>query len=54
MECSRVILGTVALEDEEFVSRVVRDFGDKIAVGVDCKVDIYVQKDGLRKVMYII
>ena len=34
---SRVILGTVALEDEQFVSRVVRDFGDKIAVGVDCK-----------------
>lgn len=34
---SRVILGTAALEDEEFVSRVVRDFGDKIAVGVDCK-----------------
>ena len=34
---SRVILGTAALEDEEFISRVVRDFGDKIAVGVDCK-----------------
>jgi len=34
---SRVILGTAALEDEEFVSSVVRDFGDKIAVGVDCK-----------------
>lgn len=34
---SRVILGTAALEDEEFVSSIVRDFGDKIAVGVDCK-----------------
>lgn len=34
---SRVILGTAALENEEFVSRVVRDFGEKIAVGVDCK-----------------
>ena len=34
---SRVILGTVALEDDKFVSAVVRDFGSKIAVGVDCK-----------------
>lgn len=34
---SRVILGTAALEDEEFVAGVVRDFGEKIAVGVDCK-----------------
>lgn len=34
---SRVIIGTAALEDKEFVSGIVRDFGDKIAVGVDCK-----------------
>lgn len=34
---SRVIIGTAALEDKEFVSRIVRGFGDKIAVGVDCK-----------------
>ena len=34
---SRVILGTAALEDEEFVEGVVRDFGEKLAVGVDCK-----------------
>ncbi|WP_195989746.1 1-(5-phosphoribosyl)-5-[(5-phosphoribosylamino)methylideneamino]imidazole-4-carboxamide isomerase [Clostridium sp. D53t1_180928_C8] len=34
---SRVILGTAALEDEEFVAGLVRDFGEKIAVGVDCK-----------------
>ena len=34
---SRVVLGTAALEDEEFVEGVVRDFGEKIAVGVDCK-----------------
>lgn len=34
---SRVIIGTAALEHEEIVSGVVRDFGDKIAVGVDCK-----------------
>lgn len=34
---SRVILGTAALEDEKFVSTVVRDFGERISVGVDCK-----------------
>ncbi|WP_196001472.1 1-(5-phosphoribosyl)-5-[(5-phosphoribosylamino)methylideneamino]imidazole-4-carboxamide isomerase [Clostridium sp. 1001271B_151109_B4] len=34
---SRVILGTVAIEDSEFVKRVVNEFGEKIAVGVDCK-----------------
>ncbi len=34
---SRVIIGTAALEDKDFVSRIVRGFGDKIAVGVDCK-----------------
>lgn len=34
---SRVILGTAALEDEKFISAVIKDFGDKIAVGVDCK-----------------
>lgn len=34
---SRIILGTVALEDEKFLSELVKDFGSKIAVGVDCK-----------------
>ena len=34
---SRIILGTVAVEDEEFVSKAVNDFGSKIAVGADCK-----------------
>ena len=34
---SRVILGTVAIEDKEFVKKVVNEFGDKIAIGVDCK-----------------
>lgn len=34
---SRVILGTVAIEDSEFVKSVVNEFGEKIAVGVDCK-----------------
>lgn len=34
---SRVILGTAAIEDAEFVKRVINEFGEKIAVGVDCK-----------------
>ena len=33
----RVILGTVAVENPEFVISAVRRFGDKIAVGVDAK-----------------
>ncbi len=34
---SRVILGTAAIEDRSFVEKVVKEFGEKIAVGVDCK-----------------
>lgn len=34
---SRIILGTAALEDEELLKLLVKDFGDKIAVGIDCK-----------------
>ena len=34
---SRVILGTAAIEEKEFVAKVVGEFGEKIAVGVDCK-----------------
>ena len=34
---SRVILGTVAYEDESIVSESVKLFGDKIAVGIDCR-----------------
>lgn len=33
----RVILGTVAVENPDFVISAVRRFGDKIAVGVDAK-----------------
>ena len=33
----RVILGTVALENEEFLISALQKFGDKIAVGVDIK-----------------
>lgn len=34
---SRVILGTSAMEDEELLIKAVEAFGDKIAVGIDCK-----------------
>lgn len=34
---SRVILGTVAMEDKELVKKAVLNFGEKIAVGIDCK-----------------
>ena len=34
---SRVILGTVAVRDFGFVERMVRKYGEKIAVGVDAK-----------------
>ncbi|MBU3108334.1 1-(5-phosphoribosyl)-5-[(5-phosphoribosylamino)methylideneamino]imidazole-4-carboxamide isomerase [Clostridium gasigenes] len=34
---SRVILGTIAMEDWELVKKAVENFGEKIAVGIDCK-----------------
>jgi phosphoribosylformimino-5-aminoimidazole carboxamide ribotide isomerase len=34
---SRVVVGTRAAESEEFVRELVKNFGDKIAVGIDAK-----------------
>ena len=34
---SRVILGTAAVKEPDFLERMVRQYGDKIAVGVDLK-----------------
>ncbi|MGL5087602.1 MAG: 1-(5-phosphoribosyl)-5-[(5-phosphoribosylamino)methylideneamino]imidazole-4-carboxamide isomerase [Clostridium sp.] len=34
---SRVILGTIAMENRELVKKAVLNFGEKIAVGIDCK-----------------
>lgn len=34
---SRVILGTAALTDWQFLCRMINKYGSKIAVGVDCK-----------------
>lgn len=34
---SRVILGTSAMEDENLLKKALREYGEKIAVGIDCK-----------------
>ncbi len=34
---SRVILGTIAMEDEELLKKAVNTYGEKISVGIDCK-----------------
>jgi len=46
---SRVILGTKAVEDFNFLTGMVEKYGDKIAVGVDVK-DEYVAVSGWTKV----
>lgn len=33
----RVILGTSAIEDKKFLKEAIKAYGDKIAVGIDCK-----------------
>ena len=35
--CARVNLGTAALEDPEWTARVIDEFGDRIAVGLDVR-----------------
>ena len=37
----RVILGTAAVTDEEFLIEAVKTYGDKIAVGIDIKEALY-------------
>lgn len=34
---ARIILGTIAIEDEELLNKAVEEYGEKIAVGIDCK-----------------
>lgn len=45
----RVILGTIAIKDQEFLADMVAKYGDKIAVGVDVK-DGYVAINGWKEV----
>lgn len=34
---ARVIVGTAAIEDEPFTQRILQAYGDKIAIGLDCR-----------------
>ncbi|MCM3079722.1 1-(5-phosphoribosyl)-5-[(5-phosphoribosylamino)methylideneamino]imidazole-4-carboxamide isomerase [Brevibacillus invocatus] len=34
---ARVIVGTAAIEDEPFTKRILQAYGDKIAIGLDCR-----------------
>lgn len=34
---ARIILGTIAIEDEELLKKTIDTYGEKIAVGIDCK-----------------
>ena len=34
---SRVIIGTIAMEDEELLKKSIDTYGEKVAVGIDCK-----------------
>lgn len=34
---ARVIVGTAAIEDEPFTKRILQNYGDKIAIGLDCR-----------------
>ena len=45
----RVILGTIAVEDPIFLERMVKKYGEKIAVGVDAR-DGFVAVNGWKKV----
>ena len=49
---SRVILGTAAVTDEEFLKLAVAKYGDKIAVGVDIKDGFVAIKGWLEKSQY--
>ncbi|MGV0816057.1 bifunctional 1-(5-phosphoribosyl)-5-((5-phosphoribosylamino)methylideneamino)imidazole-4-carboxamide isomerase/phosphoribosylanthranilate isomerase PriA [Mycolicibacterium boenickei] len=37
--CARVNLGTAALEDPQWCARVIAEYGDRVAVGLDVKID---------------
>jgi len=37
--CARVNLGTAALENPEWCGRVIGEFGDRVAVGLDVRID---------------
>ena len=48
----RVILGTAAVEDEDFLDKALCEFGDKIAVGADVKDGYIAVKGWMEKSRY--
>ncbi len=48
----RVILGTAAVNDEEFLKAAVKEYGDKIAVGIDIKDGFVAIKGWTEKSQY--
>ncbi len=48
----RVILGTAAVEDEEFLKSAIKKYGERIAVGVDVKDGYVAIKGWLEKSQY--
>lgn len=49
LDVGRVILGTIAIKDPQFLESMVAKYGEKIAVGVDVK-DGYVAVNGWKEV----
>jgi len=37
--CTRVNLGTAAMEDPQWVAKVIAEHGDRVAVGLDCRLE---------------
>lgn len=49
----RVILGTAAVNDRAFLEKAIKEYGDKIAVGVDVKDGLVAIKGWIEKSKYI-
>lgn len=50
---SRLILGTAAVNDQEFLKNAIKEYGEKIAVGVDVKDGFVAIKGWVEKSNYI-
>ena len=46
--CARVNIGTAALENPEWCARAISEHGDKVAVGLDVKIDPSLPEGGYR------